>query len=461
MNHHAFDSSPPHSRWALIGWLALAVLTTAASLFLSADWSGTLALNTLITPTWVMKEVGRLLVNNLKFSANVSRSYDSQYQRMGAKVGNTVNARLPFRPRVSKSQAINIQAVADTIVPITLTDQANTAVDFSTMEETTQVDNYRSRYIQPGVESLVNTMDADGLQRMYQATFWTTGTPGVPPGSTGTLPQAGYLPYLLAGGKLSNSAVPASGRIAMLGVSHHIYLAQSGLTIFNPQNTISKVFRSGQFADKALGFDEWYEDQNVYPHVIGTCTGTPLVNAASSSGSTVVTDGWTASVTILKAGDVVQFALVNSVNPMSYQSIGERQDFVITADVTSDGAGNATLPIYPPITTSGQLQTVTAGPANNAEVFVFGTAQAGLAGIAGDTTPQALMYHPDAYALVMADLILPKGLWMSERISSEELAVSVRFLKQHDIMTDLSAARTDILYGWKAVRPEMAARTCA
>ena len=30
--------------------------------------------NTLVTPTWVMKEIGRRLVNNLKFANNVNRS---------------------------------------------------------------------------------------------------------------------------------------------------------------------------------------------------------------------------------------------------------------------------------------------------------------------------------------------------------------------------------------------------
>jgi hypothetical protein len=30
--------------------------------------------NTFVTPTWVLKEVARLLVPNLKFAANVERS---------------------------------------------------------------------------------------------------------------------------------------------------------------------------------------------------------------------------------------------------------------------------------------------------------------------------------------------------------------------------------------------------
>jgi hypothetical protein len=58
----------------------------------------------------------------------------------------------------------------------------------------------------------------------------------------------------------------------------------------------------------------------------------------------------------------------------------------------------------------------------------------------------------------MVDLELPQGLWVAERISSRALAVSVRFLKDYTIMTDQSPARLDIMYGWKAVRPEMAVR---
>lgn len=40
----------------------------------AGDGGVLIAANQLITPTWVMKEIGRRLVNNLKFAANVQRS---------------------------------------------------------------------------------------------------------------------------------------------------------------------------------------------------------------------------------------------------------------------------------------------------------------------------------------------------------------------------------------------------
>lgn len=74
----------------------------------------------------------------------------------------------------------------------------------------------------------------------------------------------------------------------------------------------------------------------------GTGTGTPLVNGASQTGNTLVTDGWTAGVTgILKAGDWFQLGTGSSSRLHK-----------IVQDATSDGSGNATLEIWPRLRSS-------------------------------------------------------------------------------------------------------------
>ena len=110
--------------------------------------------NTLATPTWVTKEVARGYINALKFAANVNRSYDDQYEQAGAKVGNTVNARLPQRFTVTDGQGLQMQALYDQTVPITLTNQKQVAFGYSSAQATTQLDLIRERYIQPGAEAL-------------------------------------------------------------------------------------------------------------------------------------------------------------------------------------------------------------------------------------------------------------------------------------------------------------------
>jgi hypothetical protein len=58
----------------------------------------------------------------------------------------------------------------------------------------------------------------------------------------------------------------------------------------------------------------------------------------------------------------------------------------------------------------------------------------------------------------MVDLELPQGVWMADRVSDKQLGVSLRIVKAYDIQNDSQPARLDVLWGRKAVRPEMACR---
>tara|TARA_B100000686_G_C16266011_1_gene701667 strand:- start:50 stop:670 length:621 start_codon:yes stop_codon:yes gene_type:complete len=74
----------------------------------------------------------------------------------------------------------------------------------------------------------------------------------------------------------------------------------------------------------------------------GIATGTPLINGASQTGNSLITDGWTASQTgILKAGDYFQIG--TGANARLYK---------VLQDADSDGSGNATFDIWPSINTA-------------------------------------------------------------------------------------------------------------
>jgi hypothetical protein len=288
----------------------------------------------------------------------------------------------------------------------------------------------------------------------------------VVPGSTGTLPAAANIVYLDAGTKLSEGGVPVDGRVAMLSPNMHAYLSSANMTLFNPSAYVSDAFHKGMFGSEALGISEWFSTQNVASHTVGTLgASTPAVHTTLPvSGATSITsDGWAAAIAVrLKKGDVIQMAGVYALNPMTYQSTGRLQDFVVTADVEdTNGDGTVTIPFSPPLITAGVRANVSALPVDGALISINGVAAANLSTISAKVSPQALVYHPDAFALVMADLEMPGGLWVAERISSKQLGISVRFLKDYDITNDSSPARLDILYGWKAVRPELAARVAS
>jgi hypothetical protein len=394
--------------------------------------------NTLVTPDWITKESARVLTNELTFANNLDRQYDDQYRQAGAKMGDTVKARLPQRFRTTKGEAFQPQALQDTFVPVTLTDQANVAMGWSTAQETTDIDMIRSRYVRPAAEQLANTIDYDGCSRMYLEVYQSVGTPGTA--------ISANLTYLTAGDILDDSAAP-NARVAVLNPAQHSAIANANLALFNPGGDISRIWKKGQFGAEALGISRWFKDQNIARHTVGTYAGSPVASSAGQTGSSIATSGWTS--TTLNEGDVFTFDGVFSVNPQNYQSTGRLQQFVVTATV-SDAGGAITIPISPAIITSGAFQTVSGSPANNAVINVVGTT--------GATGSQSLIFHKEAFAMVMADLVQPRGGANSSRVSSNKLGVALRFVEQYAIGTDQQGSRLDCLYGFKAIRPQLAVR---
>jgi hypothetical protein len=407
--------------------------------------------NTLATPSWVTKEVARGFLNRLVFLAHVNRTYDDAFQINGARVGNTVNARLPQRFTVTDGQALQVQNLYDQTVPITLTNQKNVAFGYSSAQATTELDDIRSRYVKPGAEALANAAEVLAFDNVYTDIYSSVGTPGTTPTTT--------LTYLQASVKLTDLSTPLDGRVGMLDPLAMSTLADTSSSLFNPSAVISENYTAGQFGRKQLGVEGWYQDPVRPTHTTGTYTAsTPLVNGADQTGSTIATDGWASGAATLNKGDVFTIAGVNSVNPLSYSDNGRLQQFVVTATTSDSSGAMATLPISPSIITSGALQTVSASPANNAVITVLGTTAAAGGTLATTSSPQSFVYHPDAFCFVMADLMKPGAGAESTTVRSKALGFSIRMVEQYQIGTDQNPSRLDILIGAATLQARLAAR---
>lgn len=404
--------------------------------------------NTIATSSWVMKEIARGFTNEVKFIANVKRTYDDQYEQAGAKVGNTVNARLPQRYVANDGQALQLQALYDQTVPITLTNQKNVAFGWSSAQETTELNSVREAYVQPGAETLANAADVLTFQAVYRDIYSAVGTPGTTPSAT--------LTYLQAGVKLTDLGTPIKGRVAMLDQLAMATIANTTSTLF--LNVIDKNYEDGRFASKQLGIDVWHQDPNRPVHTTGAFTAcTPTVNSANQTGSSLITQSWASGASSLKKGDIFTAAGCNSVNPLSYQDTGRLQQFVVTADI-SDTTGAMTIAISPSIITSGALQTVTASPTNGGAITVLGATSAVSGTLATTTSPQSLVYHPDAFAFVMADLAKPDAGCKTTPVRSKQYGFSIRMVEQYQIGTDQNPSRLDILIGAATIQARLAAR---
>ena len=150
----------------------------------------------------------------------------------------------------------------------------------------------------------------------------------------------------------------------------------------------------------------------------------------------------------IKAGEVFTVSSRKAVNPQTRESTGSLFQFVALADVTLDGSGAGTITVAPMYSAAHPLATITALPVAGHSVTFLGAANT--------TYPQNIAYHKDAFTLATADLILPQGVDMASRANHN--GISMRIVRQYDINNDRMPCRVDVLYGYAAIRPQLACR---
>lgn len=422
--------------------VAYAATLTLQTLFPSSAGIS-LADNVLLTISMITAEALRVLENNLTFTKQVSRQFDDRYAVEGAKIGTVLNVRKPPRYVGRTGQALQVENAVETSVPVTLNTQFGVDLQFSSQDLALSIDDFSNRFLTPALATVANKIDYDGLQ-LYSQIYQAVGTPGTVPAS--------LLVYLNSGVMLNNSAAPMDGkRSQILNPQMEATLVNALTGLFQSASAISEQYMKGKMGI-AIGFN-FYMDQNVAVHTVGTYGGTPLVNGASQSGNSLITDGWTVTTTTLNVGDIYTIAGVYGVNPQSRQSTGALMQFVVTDVTTTDGSGNSTIAFNPAIVASGAFQNVTNVPADNAAITVFGASTT--------VTPQGMAMHQDAFTLACADLPLPNGVDMAARMSDKQLGLSIRMIRAYDIQGDMWPCRLDILYGWAVLRPELACRVAS
>jgi hypothetical protein len=404
--------------------------------------------NTFITPQWVANDVALEWQNSITLVGNFDRQWDESWRNKpgGAQIGYTVQARLPQRFVVSEGDALVQQAILNQTVPITLNHPFQVGMGWSSGDATVVVEEVNERYTKPAGTSLASKCDATAGADVYKSVYFSIGTPGVAITSNET--------YTDGVAKLLNAGVPKD-YVGVIDPRSQSKLLNANFALFNPTGKISSYFNKGQFAGSALGVEEWYVDSNLPAHTTGTFTAsTPVVSGASQTGSSLAISGM--GTYTLNAGDVFTIAGVNMVNPQSYVDSGDLQQFVMAATVA--GSSTATLTISPSIITSGQLQTVTASPANGAAITFLGSTGTVNATLAATVSKQALIFNPAAFAWVMADLIdnLPGAETATAR--SKKAKLTMRIATQYNIQTNQLPTRIDCLVGAAPVEPYFALR---
>jgi hypothetical protein len=405
---------------------------------------------TVLTADTIAKEATAILSNNLVMGNNVHRAYEEEFKHSfnGYEKGESISIRRPTDFTVRDGATMQTQEVKEGKITLTVDKQKGVDFRFSSSDLTLRIEDLSERLIEPALNQLANQIDAD-LQALYRTVPNWVGTPGQVINS--------YADFYKGPERLNELAVPTDMRYATLSPADHAGLlgAQTALFITGPAQDAYRRAKLG-----TLGDVDTYMAQNVKTHVVGVATGTPQVNGANqaviydnvkdSYVQNLVTDGWSNNTAgILKAGDVFTIANVFAVNAVSKETLPFLRQFVVQADVSSGPTtGPATLSISPPIITSGAYQTVAAAPADDAAISVTGTGNTGYR--------QNLVFHKNAFALVMVPMAKPPGAVDVARRSYK--GISVRVIPVYDGTNDVSSWRLDVLYGVKAIDPRLAVR---
>jgi hypothetical protein len=395
--------------------------------------------NSILTIDMITRKSLEILENNLVLTRNVNRQYDDSFAVEGAKIGSTLRIRLPDRALVTDGAALQVQDDNEQYTTLTVASQKHIGVNFTSAELTMQLDDFAERVLKPRISQLASSVDAD-VANAYKSIYNSVGTPGTTPGTSLVLLQAQQ--------KLNENAATMSPRYATVNPAANAGLVEGMKGLFNPTDTISRQFKNGMMGEGVLGFDEINMSQSIKQHLTGSWgTSITVTSTVSTQGQATLPISFTGSSKTWNVGDVFTIAGVYAVNPQTRESTGSLQQFTVTA--ATSGSSTATLNISPALYTADQaLATVDAFPQASAVVTMVGSA--------ATSYPQNLVYHKDAITFATADLLLPQGVDMAARAVHN--GISLRVVRQYDINNDRLPCRIDVLYGYSAIRPQMAAR---
>lgn len=374
----------------------------------------------------ITREILSVLRQKLTFLRKINMEYKSEFAVTGAKIGDTVNIRVPTHAKIRNGRIMDASNMVDKTVPLTISDQTGVDLVWNSSDMALKIDDFSARYLDQPIADLASRIEQMVLQRAlpFAANFV--------PNADGKLD---FVEALRANKVLTDNLAPTR-RFMVTNTSGTVQVVDQLKGFFNAQDRLAEQYEDGLMA-RAAGFD-WFETTNMPAQAYGTSAipGAYLINGANQTGSTIAVDGGTGT---LVAGQHVTFAGVFAVNPATKVSTGVLQTFVVTANYAG---GNGNIQVAPAIVTSGPEQNVTTSPADNAVIVVLGApAQTGV----------NLGFARDFLTFATVDLPLPEN---KEASRMQFDGLSLRMIRDYDTVNDQFLNRVDILWGSAVLRPE-------
>lgn len=391
------------------------------------------------TLTDVIPQILAQGLKTLRENAIMPRLVNTDLSADAAEKGNTIDvplaASITTRDVVPDQTATNV-TITPTKVQVTLDQWKEAPFMLTDKDIGDAMSGIIPRQAEEAVKSLANTVDSFILSTLYKAAYHNAGTAGTTP-FAGVAPATTLAAFKTLRTKLIKSLIP-------LGNDTHVVLdpdAEANALTMSPflkadERGDQGAIIAGQIGRK-LGF-WWWMDQNVPTHTAGgltTAAGTAvdgLIKTAISAtalAATLVIDYSTTNIGSLKVGDI--FTIENNTT----------QQFVVTAAVSTTtiaATSNVTVYFQPPLTVRASTTNAVTFKGNHVNNLVF---------------------HRDAFAFASRPLMAASQAGLGSIFQSaidplSGLALRLEVSRQNKMQT----WSFDILYGGKAVRPQLAGR---
>lgn len=366
--------------------------------------------NTFITIKEIARQALPRLIENLVMPNLIHKDYSNDFQ-VGK--GDTIQIRKPVVLTAQdfvEATGTTAQDVVETSIDVKLDKLATVDVEFGAIQRATNVDDLNRLFVEPAAVALAEKINADGLALANDVPYAI--------GTVGTTPD-GLDDFANAAKVLNEHKVPLTERYGIWDPAANAEFQQLPALVNAEKSGTTAALRAGAIGN-VFGIQN-YMAQGVKTTPTATGAGTVKIDFAAgyAAGTTAIhVDGVT---TALAAGDLLK--------------IGDYLYTVKTAGALSTADQDITL-------TYGLLKAV----ADNDDVTLPTATTAAV---------NNLVFHRNAFAFVTRPLVAPAGV---DSYTTSYNGITLRVTRGYDMVHKKDMLSMDVLYGYKAIYPELAVR---
>jgi len=403
---------------------------------------------------YVLDDVFVRFWNSLSFARTANRNLEGDFKSLRFATGQTLDYRLEERYLAGEGATATAEARVQIIRPLSITKQFRTMIEYTGFNLTfdrARDEPYLEMANAPRAKRLANLVEKFIASEFQTKTYQAVGTPGVPVDFNTILSADAYMTEL---------AIPEDGkRFSGIGPRIAANLSNDLYNTFN--NTVNTGALIDGFVGHLSGFD-FFKTNFLSRQIAGAgqAGGSPpagfklggtVTNGPIVSGNTISVTGLVPSVVAFNIGDIIEVddaAGVFMVNPLTYDALEQRAQFVVTATVVATGGGTADIPVNPTIVIDGARQNISAAIPNGAQILLR------------DSHNVSLAYHTQAVVFAAPPIKELRGGVEAVTRYSDLYKLAMTYSLGADIRNYEQLDRIDVICG-VAINPEFAVRICS